>query len=226
MKGRILLVEDDDTIVFGLSELLRQEGFFVTAVSSLGDAVSLSREEGRFGLILLDLGLPDGEGWEFLENRKSGAPVIILSAREEEREIIRGLDLGADDYVTKPFKAGELLSRIRAVLRRQGNVKGREEVLCCGSVVLDRERTRVMESGREICLTAGEYRLLLYFMENKNRTLTRNALLQYLWDNCGDYVNDNTLTVTVKRLREKLGETARQAIKTVRGIGYRMEDYQ
>ena len=226
MREQILLVEDDDTIVFGLSELLGQEGFLVRAVSSLGEAQHLG-EELRFGLVLLDLGLPDGEGWELLEKREAGAPpVIILSAREEERDIIRGLDLGADDYVTKPFKAGELLSRIRAVLRRQVGVREREGALCCGSVLLDRERTLVTESGREISLTAGEYRLLFYFMENKNRTLTRNALLQYLWDNCGDYVNDNTLTVTVKRLREKLGEEARQAIKTVRGIGYRMEDYQ
>ncbi len=226
MREQILLVEDDDTIVFGLSELLGQEGFLVRAVSSLGEAQHLG-EELRFGLVLLDLGLPDGEGWELLKKREAGAPpVIILSAREEERDIIRGLDLGADDYVTKPFKAGELLSRIRAVLRRQVGVREREGALCCGSVLLDRERTLVTESGREISLTAGEYRLLFYFMENKNRTLTRNALLQYLWDNCGDYVNDNTLTVTVKRLREKLGEEARQAIKTVRGIGYRMEDYQ
>ena len=226
MREQILLVEDDDPIVFGLSELLGQEGFLVRAVSSLGEAQHLG-EELRFGLVLLDLGLPDGEGWELLKKREAGAPpVIILSAREEERDIIRGLDLGADDYVTKPFKAGELLSRIRAVLRRQVGVREREGALCCGSVLLDRERTLVTESGREISLTAGEYRLLFYFMENKNRTLTRNALLQYLWDNCGDYVNDNTLTVTVKRLREKLGEEARQAIKTVRGIGYRMEDYQ
>ncbi len=226
MREQILLVEDDDTIVFGLSELLGQEGFLVRAVSSLAEAQHLG-EELRFGLVLLDLGLPDGEGWELLEKREAGAPpVIILSAREEERDIIRGLDLGADDYVTKPFKAGELLSRIRAVLRRQVGVREREGALRCGSVFLDRERTLVTESGREISLTAGEYRLLFYFMENKNRTLTRNALLQYLWDNCGDYVNDNTLTVTVKRLREKLGEEARQAIKTGRGIGYRMEDYQ
>ncbi len=220
---RILLVEDDDTIVYGLSEFLREEGFEVTAVSTLEEALMM--DKNAFSLALLDLGLPDGEGFLFLAKKQREAlPVIILTAREEEKDIIKGLDMGADDYVTKPFKAGILLSRIRAVLRRQGNMEESRETLRCGNIVLDKNRTLVWIGERQISLTAGEYRLLLYLMENKNRTLTRNALLQYLWDNCGDYVNDNTLTVTIKRLREKLGEESRQVIKTVRGIGYRVED--
>ena len=136
---------------------------------------------------------------------------------------MQGLDAGADDYVTKPFRAGVLLSRIRAVLRRQER-RGREErVLSCGGIRLDPEKTLVTTEGREVRLTAGEFRLLTYFMENRGRTLTRNMLLSYRWDNDGEFVNDNTLTVTVRRLREKLGKEAGGMIKTVRGIGYRME---
>ncbi len=221
---QILLVEDDHTIVYGLSEYLREAGFEIRAASTLEKAFAM--DEKAFSLVLLDLGLPDGEGWAFLEkNRKEdGLPVIILTAREDEKDIIKGLDMGADDYVTKPFKAGVLLSRIRAVLRRQGNWEESKKTLRCGSILLDKNKTLVWTGERQVPLTAGEYRLLLYLMENKGRTLTRNALLQYLWDNCGDYVNDNTLTVTIKRLREKLGEESRQVIKTVRGIGYRVED--
>lgn len=238
-EGRILLIEDDRTIVYGLKELLEEEGFEVTAAGTLGEAEKAAG--GDYCLALLDLGLPDGEGWRFIEEiseKKRGnedchegtkamkaiPPVIILTARDGEEDIIRGLDMGADDYVTKPFRAGILLSRIRAVLRRQERFRGEEEPLTCGDIALDRKRTIAMAGQEKIDLTAGEYRLLKYFLENKNRTLTRNALLARLWDSEGDYVNDNTLTVTIKRLREKLGEKSRRLIKTVRGIGYRMED--
>ncbi len=236
MKNRrILLIEDDDTIAYGLTELLLDEGFETVSVRFLKEALEV--EPGDFCLALLDLGLPDGEGWDFLarlcpvrtvemggSQKGLALPVIILTAREDEADIMRGLDMGADDYVTKPFRPGVLLSRIRAVLRRQEKFSGAEEVISCGGLVLDRQKTTVTESGERIELTAGEFRLLSCFMENKNRTLTRNALLARLWDNEGDFVNDNTLTVTVRRLREKLGEESRNLIKTVRGIGYRMED--
>ena len=152
-------------------------------------------------------------------------PLIILTAREEEADIIRGLDMGADDYVTKPFKAGVLLSRIRAVLRRRQQPQEPGEVLRCGDILLDRQKTAVTVGGKEVALTAGEFRLLAYLMVNKNRTVTRGSLLAHFWDCEGDFVNDNTLTVTVKRLREKLGENSRRMLKTVRGIGYQMEDF-
>ncbi|NBH24773.1 DNA-binding response regulator [Lachnospiraceae bacterium] len=221
---RILLIEDDDTIVYGISELLKEEGYDAAAVSTLREAFCMDIR--AFCLVLLDLGLPDGEGWDFLRKmeKDKGAPVIILTAREDEKDIIKGLDMGADDYVTKPFKAGILLSRIRAVLRRRREVEESGAVLRCGDIVLDKNRTLVMDGDREIALTAGEFRLFMYLMENKNSTLTRNALLRYLWDSSGDYVNDNTLTVTVKRLREKLGEKSGRIIRTVRGIGYKLED--
>lgn len=223
-----MIIEDDDTIVYGLSEILSEEGFQVAAAQSLGEA--LTADTGGVCLVLLDLGLPDGEGWTFLAKltgeKDPGdiAPVIILTAREDEADIIRGLDMGADDYVTKPFKAGVLMSRIRAVLRRREHREEVEETLACGDILLDQKRTIVTAGGEEVILTAGEFRLLAYLMENKNRTLTRGCLLAHLWDSDRDYVNDNTLTVTMKRLREKLGNS-RQMLKTVRGIGYKMEDF-
>ncbi len=225
---RILIIEDDSTILYALSELLKEEGFGAAAVKSLQEAF---REDIReYCLILLDLGLPDGEGWAFLERlhaegkEEEAPPVIILTAREEERDIIRGLDMGADDYVTKPFKTGVLISRIRAVLRRRGKAMRSTQALTCGNIRLDKQKTIVTAGGREISLTAGEFRLLQYLMENKERTLTRNVLLAHFWDNDGEFVNDNTLTVMVKRLREKLGSGSRQYLHTVRGIGYKMED--
>ena len=243
---RILMIEDDSTIVYGLSRLLREEGFLVEAAGTLKQAMALQdagnlREDSvnmsGFCLVLLDLSLPDGEGWAFLERllgkepalepkapKRKIPPVIILTARDEESDIIRGLDMGADDYVTKPFKAGVLLSRIRAVLRRQETFSENDRVLTCGNILLNREKTTVTAGGEEVLLTAGEFRLLAYLMENKNRTLTRSTLLARFWDMDGDYVNDNTLSVTMKRLREKLGENSRGMLKTVRGIGYKLED--
>lgn len=231
MMRRILMIEDDSSIVYALSELLREEGFETAEASSLKEA--LAAELSGICLILLDLGLPDGDGWIFLERLFAEGkgtdrlPVIILTAREEEADIIRGLDMGADDYVTKPFKAGVLLSRIRAVLRRRQQPQPQEpgEVLRCGDILLDRQKTAVTVGGKEVALTAGEFRLLAYLMVNKNRTVTRGSLLAHFWDCEGDFVNDNTLTVTVKRLREKLGENSRRMLKTVRGIGYQMEDF-
>ncbi len=225
---QILMIEDDSAIVYGLSELFREEGFLTVTAKTLEEA--RRAEPGSVSLILLDLGLPDGEGWEFLTEllaRKDAAvmpPVIILTAREDEGDIIKGLDMGADDYVTKPFRTGVLMSRIRAVLRRRERPLQAKETLICGNILLDKHRTTVTAAGENVILTAGEFRLLAYLMENKNRTLTRNLLLAHLWDSEGDYVNDNTLTVTIKRLREKLGENSRQMLKTVRGIGYQMED--
>ena len=225
---RILIIEDDSTILYALCELLKEEGFGAASAGSLQEAFAEDIRE--YCLILLDLGLPDGEGWAFLEKLqpdgqgKEAPPVIILTAREDERDIIRGLDTGADDYVTKPFKTGVLLSRIRAVLRRREGISEKSQALTCGNIVLDKQKTLVTASGREVPLTAGEFRLLQYLMENKEKTLTRNVLLAHFWDADGEFVNDNTLTVMVKRLRQKLGSGSRQYVKTVRGIGYRMED--
>ena len=224
---RILLVEDEETILFALRAGLFREGYDILTAGSLAEAGILAEENPD--LIVLDLGLPDGEGLEFLKRcrKMDGPPVIILTARDEEADIIRGLDMGADDYVTKPFKLGILLSRIRAALRRSRPDSGEDSAgqrLVCGDVVLDKIETRVCAGGKEVLLTAGEYRLLEILLENKKRTLTRTLLLEQLWDIDGNFVNSNALTVLIKRLREKLGGDPQRIIKTVRGIGYKAED--
>ena len=221
----ILVVDDNKEIVYSISELLKYEGYqVVKAYDGMEALEALERE--KIDLILLDVMMPRLNGLSALMKlrEKSKIPVIILSAKTEESDKVSGLVLGADDYVTKPFKAGVLLSRIRAVLRRRQQPQEPGEVLRCGDILLDRQKTAVTVSGKEVALTAGEFRLLAYLMTNKNRTVTRGSLLAHFWDCEGDFVNDNTLTVTVKRLREKLGENSRRMLKTVRGIGYQMED--
>ena len=212
---KLLLIEDDDAISFGISSALKKKGYQVTACSSMEQAKSLL--SGGYQLILLDLNLPDGSGYELCRwvKQRMDIPVIFLTVRDEVRDITKGLDMGADDYITKPFNISVLESRIGAVLRRVS--AHREVVLTCGALSLDRERMQAVLEGEEIGLTALEYRLLLVLMENKGRTLPRRLILEKLWDAEGNFVNDNTLTVTIKRLREKLGNT--EYIVTVRGIG-------
>lgn len=217
---QILIIEDDDTILFGLQAALRKNEFEPICASSL--------EEGRkkfsdsIALILLDWNLPDGTGDDFCHYVKAtrDVPVIFLTVRDEEKDIVLGLDMGADDYIIKPFQLSVLLSRIHAVLRRAKEVG--QSVLTCGEITVDKTKTTAFCAGLPLSLTAGEYRLLTVLLENKNQTLTRTQLLDKLWDVDGNFVNDNTLTVTMKRLREKLNSPA--CIKTIRGIGYRMED--
>lgn len=231
-KITMLIVEDDREIRCSLEEALFDAGYEVYTADSASEARELLTETEmpkleqklRMDLILLDLGLPDSTGFFFCEEIKlaGGPPVIILSARGDETDVIKGLDLGAEDYVSKPFRLGELRSRIRAVLRRTHTET--EDVLICGDVRLNREGTSVTVAGKETALTAGEYRLLLYLLEHKGRTLTRSMLLEQLWDMGGEFVGDKALTVSIKRLREKLGGDPQRIIKTVRGIGYKAED--
>lgn len=218
---QILLVEDDENITFGITAGLGRKGYQITSGATVGEAKALYSL--AFQLILLDLNLPDGNGYEFCQwvKERQDTPVIFLTVQDEAEDITKGLDLGADDYIVKPFQLSVLEARIRAVLRRAAK-DAKEQWLFCGEIRLDKERMRVFRDGREVELSALEYRLLLIFMENKGRTLTRNGLLEKLWDVDGNFVNDNTLTVTVKRLREKLGQT--EYIRTVRGLGYRMEE--
>ena len=217
---KILLVEDDDTITFGVRVSLEKKGYEVTACTCLADAKRSFSE--IYSLVLLELNLPDGNGYEFCTwvKARCNTPIIFLTVRDEVKDITKGLDMGADDYVTKPFHIAVLESRIAAVLRRAPEEA--DALISCGRISLDRERMRVQAEGKEVVLTALEYRLLLVLMENKGRTLPRSLILEKLWDSEGNYVNDNTLTVTVKRLREKLKNT--RCIATVRGIGYRMEE--
>ncbi len=218
--AKILLVEDDDTISFGIRVSLEKKGYEITACTCLAGAKKLFSD--AFALVLLDLNLPDGTGYELCTwvKARCDTPIIFLTVRDEVSDITRGLDMGADDYLTKPFHIAVLESRIAAVLRRVPEEP--DGSAACGNIRLNKEKMQVLLDGREITLTALEYRMLLILMENKGRTLPRSLILEKLWDSEGNFVNDNTLTVTVKRLREKLDHT--RCITTVRGIGYRMEE--
>lgn len=227
---KILLVEDDATIASGIEYSLQQEGFVVSKASSVKEAYELM--EG-VDLYLLDLSLPDGTGYDVCRRVKeqSDKPVIFLSACDEEVNVVMGLDMGADDYITKPFRVRELMSRIRMVLRRYGisqNVSDIHEnasgLIKVGNITVSVNDARVYKNGKDIELTALEYRLLLTLIQNRGQVLSRNQLLSGIWDIAGDYVNDNTLTVYIKRLRDKLEEDSAQPhiIETVRGMGYRI----
>lgn len=220
---KILLVEDDCRIVASLSDFLASEGFSVESADGQEQALRLL-QNGHFDLILLDVCLRDGNGFSVCTTVKSRyeIPIIFLTASGDEGSIVAGLDLGADDYISKPFRPRELVSRMKNALRRY---RSDDDIVRVGSVVLDTERGCVTRDGREIALSALEYRILLLFAANRGKLLTRGKLLEEIWDIAGDYVNDNTLTVYIKRIREKLEDdpAAPEIIKTVRGLGYRMD---
>jgi DNA-binding response OmpR family regulator len=224
-KTTILIVEDDDALRAALESALTDAGFLVRAASSKAEALSPLAHSPT--LALVDLNLPDGDGFSLCKTIKEsgGIPVIFLTVRDDEADIVRGLDMGGDDYITKPFRLPVLLSRIRAVLRRSGGGEP-GDMLRCGNIRLSRSSTEVTVDNVAVPLTAGEYRLLLTLLEHKNQTLTRTRLLERLWDEEGNFVNDNTLTVTMKRLREKIEQNpaAPRFLKTVRGIGYKAVD--
>lgn len=222
----ILLVEDDRAIVMGLTYSLEQEGYQVTVQEDCPSALKVL-EEQTFDLCLLDLTLPGGSGYDVCRRVKElgDTPVIFLTAMDDEVNVVMGLDMGADDYITKPFRVRELLSRIRSVLRRARRGGENLHQLAIGSLTVNTQEARVWKRGEEVFLTALEYRLLLTFLNHPGQVLTRSQLLEGIWDVAGDFVNDNTLTVYIKRLREKLEDTpqAPQIIKTVRGVGYKLE---
>lgn len=217
----LLLVEDDPAITTNLRDFLRLEGFAVEAVS--GQREALARLPGEFDLVLLDVSLANGNGFAVCSaiKRETDLPVIFLTASGDEFSVVTGLDLGADDYIAKPFRPRELVSRIRSVLRRAGKTGS---VIELGPVRVDTEKAQVTKNGRELFLSALEYKLLLVFLNNRGRVLTRQKLLEEIWDVAGDFVNDNTLTVYIKRLRDKIEDDPAdpQLIKTVRGLGYKV----
>lgn len=219
----ILLVEDDRAIIENLSEFLLGEGFHTRAVSGQSAAVRIL-EETAFDLVLLDISLAEGNGFAVCSyiKQNTDTPVIFLTASGDEYSVVSGLDMGADDYISKPFRPRELVSRINRVLRRTGKVKS---VLEAGGVTIDTARAVVKKDGEEIFLSALEYRLLLILFNNKGVLLGRDRLLEEIWDVAGEFVNDNTLTVYIKRLREKIeSDPARpEIIQTVRGMGYRVQ---
>ena len=221
---KILLVEDDIAITKSLGEFLRSEGFDVVCAASERSAQQALMAE-KPQLLLVDASLENrGSGFNVCRSAKMlKLPVIFLTAKTDEDSVVKGLDMGADDYVPKPFRPRELLSRIRNVLR---HYEGGTSVVTLGlGIAVDTDRGAVMKNGREISLSALEYKLLSVFVDNRGILLTRNKLLELIWDIAGDYVNDNTLTVYIKRLREKIEDDPQdpQLIKTVRGLGYRMD---
>lgn len=215
-------VEDDPHIAGVVKEYLEQRDFRVTICSTLARARQ-ALEEHVPALVLLDWNMPDGRGdslCQWIRRNRKELPVIFLTVRGDSEDIVSGFQNGADDYVVKPFALEVLHSRILALLRRSGNVAG--QYLSCGGIVIDRNRRTVSSHGEEIMVSPAEYQLLFYLMQNKGKTVTREKILEQVWDVNGNFVNDNTLTVTVKRLRDKLG--APDCLKTVRSVGYRMED--
>lgn len=220
---KILLVEDDNGIVSNLTEFLSSEGFSVKSASGQTDALAFLREES-FDLVLLDVSLSDGNGFAVCSAVKSEykIPVIFLTASGDEFSTVTGFDLGADDYISKPFRPRELVSRIRNILRLTG---GAGSVVQIGNVLVDTVRGTATKSGKDLFLSALEYRLLLVFLNNRGIVLSRTRLLESIWDIAGDFVNDNTLTVYIKRLREKIEDDPQtpEIIKTVRGLGYKVD---
>ncbi len=221
---KILLVEDDDQIASYLGELLRAEGFDTQISGSKKEAGECLLAQA-FDLVLLDVSLQDGNGFSICAEIKKEyeIPVIFLTASGDEYSVVAGLDMGADDYIAKPFRPRELISRIRSVLRR---CKKEQRILSCGDLRVNVSSATVTKGEKELFLSALEYRLLLLLLQNKGQILTRNQLLEEIWDASGEYVNDNTLSVYMKRLREKIEENPQipRLLHTIRGIGYRMED--
>lgn len=221
---KILLVEDDGQIASYLGELLRAEGFDTQIAGSKKEASECLLIQA-FDLVLLDVSLPDGNGFSICAEIKKEyeIPVIFLTASGDEYSVVAGLDMGADDYIAKPFRPRELISRIRSVLRR---CKKEQRILSCGDLKVNVSSATVTKGEKELFLSALEYRLLLILLQNKGQILTRNQLLEEIWDAPGEYVNDNTLSVYMERLREKIEENPQspRLLHTIRGIGYRMEN--
>ena len=205
-----------------LTSFLTTENFQITSATGQ-KAAAEAMEADRPDLALVDISLAEGNGFAVCANAKElGVPVIFLTASSDEFSVVTGLDMGADDYISKPFRPRELVSRIRSVLRRAGK---RQSIITLGDLSVDTDKGTVTRDGKEVYLSALEYKLFLVFLNNRGQVLTRDKLLEEIWDSAGDYVGDNTLTVYIKRLREKIEQDPQNPvyIKTVRGLGYRLE---
>lgn len=213
----ILLIEDNKAISKGLLYTLKNNGYSPTLCENCAEALKNCSKD--YGLIIIDITLPDGNGFELYKDiqKYNDAPVIFLTALDDEDSIVKGFDLGADDYITKPFSTRELLARIRRFTRKP---KDTNTVITTGDITLDTDKREIRKNGSVVELTALEYRIFSLLMQNPGKTVSRESILDKIWDIAGNYVNDNTLTVYIKRIRTKLDT---DLIKTVKGIGYRME---
>lgn len=239
----VLVVEDDTIILEGLQISLEQEGYQVVSASTMKDALDIVNSEQELHICLLDVMLPDGDGYQICKavRAKSQIPILFLTACDDEVHTVLALEQGADDYIAKPFRIRELLARMKAILRRTGMMNGATHggangmikdmtggndanVVMIGDTQVNLSTAKCFRDGEEIVLTAMEYKLLLIFIRHRGKNLSRQQILSEIWDEAGDFVNDNTLSVYIKRLRKKLGDTDdSQLIQTVRGIGYRMD---
>lgn len=223
---KILFVEDDLPLALGIEYTLKQEGFDVIHAKNLEDARE-KYKESEFDIVLLDVMLPDGSGYDLCSEirRSSEMPIIFMTACDEEVNVVLGLDMGGDDYVTKPIRVKELISRINAVLRRKGisKEKANGEVIKSGDIIIEPLKYKIYKNGTVVELTTIEYKLLLILIKNKGNAIERITLLEKLWDVEGNFVDGNSLTVYIKRLREKVEDDIKNPryIETVRGIGYR-----
>ena len=217
---KILLVEDNNSIIFGLEYLFKEEKLEYSITKNKRDTLNILDKE-KFDLVLLDVSLPDGNGFDICKyiKEKKHTPVIFLTAKDEEKDVVLGFDLGADDYIIKPFRNRELISRINNVLRRKENLNN---FLVSGNIKIDTDNCKVYNNEKEVVLTKLEYKILVNLFMNKNRLITREEILNDIWDIAGNFVNDNTLTVYRKRRREKIGDKDAKIIETVRGLGYRI----
>ena len=219
---KILLIEDNEAIIMVLKYSLEQENFQVISAKTAKESKE-KLDNKNIDIVLLDVSLPDGNGFEICKEikEKNDIPIIFLTAQDEETSIVLGLDLGADDYIVKPFRTRELISRIKSVLRRYGK-KEENNIIQYKDIKIDTISAKVYKNNKEIIFTSLEYRILLMLFTNQNKLITREQLLEKIWDIAGNFVNDNTLTVYIKRIREKLEDDS--IIKTIRGLGYRIGD--
>ncbi len=222
--SKILIIEDDENIALGCEHSLRAEGYEIF----IANTVALAKEylsRNSYDCLIIDLGLPDGNGFEVCEfaKEKANPAIIFLTARDDENDIVFGLDMGGDDYITKPFGLKEFISRVNAVMRRKNNHPDKEKIINLGNLKIYSLKGKVYKNNQEVFLSAMEYRLLLTIATRKGDILKRDELLDSLWDIGGDFINDNTLTVYIKRLREKIEDDPQnpKLIETIRGIGYR-----
>lgn len=217
---KILLIEDDKSIATTVSYYLEAQGFKIDTENTVKTGMK-ALNNTEYDLMLLDINLPDGTGYDLYEKSKK-IPTIFLTALDEEKDIVKGFDLGADDYITKPFHAGELLSRIKNVLKH--NVKDKK--IKIRDVEINYTLKKVFKNDIEVEMTALEYKVLVMLFENRGRIITREQILSVIWDSEENFVNDNTLTVYIKRIREKIEDNPNkpEIIKTVRGLGYKIDD--
>lgn len=222
----VLVVEDDAMIVEGLKLSLTQEGYQVRTAATKAEALAVlnGAEADQIQICLLDVMLPDGNGYELCSaiRKKSNVPILFLTACDDEVHTVLALEQGADDYITKPFHIRELMARMKAVLRRTQGMPVESVLHQVGANQINLQTAKVYRDGQEVRLTAMEYKLLLVLLRHRGQLLSRQQLLGILWDDAGDYVNDNTLTVYMKRLRNKLDDREGAYIETVRGMGYRL----